>query len=75
MSYRHHQLSPQIYYANPNKKFGGIVNPNLVISRNINKDLMVPSSRISEVKSISKKTKYPSRYGRNIYYNMKHYMH
>lgn len=41
-------------YQKPKPKFGEILNANLIISRDINKDLMTHTQKQSEVRSLSK---------------------
>ena len=57
--YSNKQIDPRFFYQKPKPRFGEILNANHVIPRDINKDLMTHTNKISEVKNLSKH--YPHR--------------
>lgn len=65
MSYTNRTIDPRFFYQKPKPKFGEILNANIVIDRDINKDLLVSSTKISEVRMLSKQYPFqrPQRFG------------
>lgn len=58
MSYRY-SVDRRFFYKMPKPQFGEILNANYVISRDVNKDRMVPTQSTSDVKNLSKT--YPNK--------------
>jgi len=74
MSYSNRQIDPRFFYQKPKPRFGEILNANLVVSRDVNKDLMHYTQKNSEVKMASRKPiNNISRIGRPYYYNTRHF--
>ena len=74
MSYNNRQVDPRFFFQKPKKRFGEILNANLVIPRDVNKDLMTYTQQTSDVKKLAKHypQKYPS-YGRPYYYHKRRF--
>lgn len=47
-------VDPKFFYQKPKLNFGEILNASLIISRDVNKDLMTHTQKYSEVRSLSK---------------------
>ena len=65
MSYTNRQIDPRFFYQKPKPRFGEILNSRMIIDRDINKDLMVPTQQISEVRMLGKQYPFqrPQRFG------------
>ena len=63
MSNKH--IDPRFFYQKPRAQFGQILDANKVISRDVNKDLMVHTQKISEVRMLGKSYPFqtPNPYG------------
>jgi hypothetical protein len=59
------QVDYKFFYQKPKLKFGEILNANKITPRDINKDLMVYTQKISEVRTLSKSYPFkpPTIYG------------